>query len=142
MLRELCQGDPDQLTGPMVTGAAEAGDPLALEAFGSVGRWLGVGLANLVAAFDPDVVVVGGGVSAAGDLLLEPARAALGESLVGAGHRVVPPVLRATLGPEAGAVGAADLARTVVRGDGRWVRSAGTRGRARRRAARGTARHR
>ena len=142
MLRELCQGDPDQLTGPMVTGAAEAGDPLALEAFGSVGRWLGVGLANLVAAFDPDVMVVGGGVSAAGDLLLEPARAALGESLVGAGHRVVPPVLRATLGPEAGAVGAADLARTVVRGDGRWVRSAGTRGRARRRAARGTAPHR
>jgi glucokinase len=142
MLRELCQGDPDQLTGPMVTGAAEAGDPLALEAFGSVGRWLGVGLANLVAAFDPDVMVVGGGVSAAGDLLLEPARAALGESLVGAGHRVVPPVLRATLGPEAGAVGAADLARTVVRGEGRWVRSAGSRGRARRRAARGTAPHR
>ena len=43
MLRELCQGDPDELTGPMVTAAAEAGDPLALEAFGSVGDWLGVG---------------------------------------------------------------------------------------------------
>ena len=50
-----------------------------------VGDWLGVGLANLVAAFDPDVVVVGGGVSAAGDLLLEPAREALARSLVGAG---------------------------------------------------------
>ena len=50
---------------------------LALEAFGSVGDWLGVGVANLVAGFDPDVVVVGGGVSAAGDLLL---RAPLGSA--------------------------------------------------------------
>jgi glucokinase len=142
MLRELCSGDADQLTGPMVTTAAEAGDPVALEAFESVGEWLGIGLANLVAAFDPEVVVVGGGVSAAGDLLLEPARAALGGSLVGAAHRVIPPVLRATLGPESGAVGAADLARTVVRGQGRRVRTGGSRGRARRRAARGTVPHR
>ena len=142
MLQGLCEGDAEQLTGPMVTAAAEAGDPVALAAFASVGEWLGVGLANLVAAFDPEVVVVGGGVSAAGDLLLDPARTALGGSLVGVGHRVVPPVVRASLGPEAGAVGAADLARTMVRGEGRWVRSGGTRGRARRRAARGTTPHR
>lgn len=140
-LRRLCQGDPDQLTGQMVTTAAEAGDPVALQAFASVGRWLGVGLANLVAAFDPEVVVVGGGVSAAGELLMEPARVALGESLVGVGHRVIPPVLRASLGPEAGAVGAADLARSIVRGERRWV-SGGSRARARARAARGTGRRR
>ena len=125
----------EDLTGPMITAAAEAGDPLALEAFASVGTWLGVGVANLVAAFDPEIVVIGGGLSAAGDLLLEPARSALRTSLVGADHRTVPPVVRAALGPEAGAIGAADLAR-------QRFRTAGTRARARRQAARGTARRR
>ena len=145
LLQELCGGDPEQLTGPMVTAAAERGDLVALQAYASVGDWLGVGTANLVAAFDPEVVVIGGGVSAAGDLLLEPARTALARSLVGAGHRVVPPVLRATLGPEAGAVGGALLVRTMVKGTARRSRASrigGTPARARRRAARGTARRR
>ncbi len=113
MLTEACGGDPDRLTGPMVTAAAADGDLVARHAFDSVGDWLGVGLANLVAAIDPDVVVVGGGVAAAGDRLLAPARDALERSLVGIGHRVVPPVTAAILGPHAGAVGAADLARTA-----------------------------
>ncbi|GAB3196794.1 ROK family glucokinase [Nocardioides hungaricus] len=124
-------GGPE-LAGPEVTAAAEAGDPVALEAFADVGAWLGVGAANLVAAFDPEIVVVGGGPSIAGDLLLEPARAALRESLVGAEHRTVPPLVRAALGPEAGAIGAAYLARQTFR-------NAGTRARARLQAARGTA---
>ncbi len=123
------------VTGPEVTQAAGQGDPVALAAFADVGTWLGVGTANLVAAFDPQVVVIGGGLSAAGDLLLEPARRALRDSLVGATHRTVPPLVRAALGPEAGAVGAADLAR-------QRFRSAGSRARARRRAARGTDRRR
>lgn len=110
VLTDLCQGQPDQLTGPMVTAAAEDGDLVARQAFASVGDWLGVGLAGLVAAFDPEVVVVGGGVSAAGDRLLDPARIALGRALVGAEHRVVPQVRTAHLGPEAGLVGAALLA--------------------------------
>jgi glucokinase len=111
-LARACGGDPTALTGPMVTDAARRGDPVALQAFASVGGWLGVGVANLVAAFDPEVVVIGGGVSAAGDLLLEPARQALAESLVGAGHREIPVLQQARFGPEAGIVGAADLART------------------------------
>jgi glucokinase len=115
LLDELCGGDPSRLTGPMVSRAAEEGDLLARRAFGAVGDWLGVGVANLVAAFDPEVVVVGGGVSVAGDRLLEPARRALTRSLVGAGHRDIPPLVRARFGPEAGAVGAADLARSVIR---------------------------
>ena len=123
----------EDLAGPAITAAAEAGDPVALAAFADVGEWLGVGVANLVASFDPQIVVIGGGLSAAGELLLEPARRALRESLVGAAHRTVPPVVRAALGPEAGAIGAADLAR-------QRFRSAGTRARARLRAARETAR--
>lgn len=112
LLDEACGGDPAALTGPMVTDAARRGDAVALEAFAAVGGWLGVGAANLIAAFDPELVVVGGGVSAAGDLLLGPARTALAESLVGAGHREIPPLQQARFGPEAGIVGAADLART------------------------------
>lgn len=111
VLEERCAGNPDFLTGPMVTEAAEAGDLLAREAFTHVGDWLGIGLANLVAAFDPECVVIGGGVSAAGDRLFEPARNALMRSLVGAGHRDVPPVVPAALGNQAGLVGAADLVR-------------------------------
>ncbi len=112
MLEESCAGHPERLTGPMVTEAAESGDLLARAAFASVGDWLGMGVANLVAAFDPDCVVIGGGVSAAGDRLLDPARVALERSLVGARHRVVPPVLAASLGPQAGLVGAAALVRS------------------------------
>lgn len=99
------------LDGPQVTALAEQGDPQAREAFATIGGWLGVGLANLTAAFDPALLVIGGGVSAVGDLLLEPARASLARSLVAAAHRTVPPVVPAALGPEAGAIGAALLAR-------------------------------
>jgi glucokinase len=93
----------------MVSEAAEQGDLVARDVFGVVGTWLGVGAANLVAALDPDVVVVGGGVSAAGERLLEPARAALRQHLVGAADRSVPPLVAATLGPRAGLIGAATL---------------------------------
>ncbi len=99
------------LAGSDLTAAAEAGDTQAVAAYDEVGRWLGVGVANVVAAFDPELVVVGGGVSAAGELLLEPARAALHASLVGAGHRVAPLLVLAELGPLAGVVGVADQAR-------------------------------
>ena len=103
-----------------------------------VAHWLGVGVANLVAAFDPQLVVVGGGVSAAGDLLLEPARVAMATSLVGAGHpRPARSWSGAELGPLAGVVGVADLARTAgrIRRVGRWGRAPSrvARGRARRR---------
>ena len=103
------------LDGPEVTARAQAGDPIALAAFSSIGTWLGVGVANLVDAFDPEVVVIGGGLSAVGDLLLEPARATLARRVIGAGHRDLPTLVPATFGPESGAVGAALLAGERVR---------------------------
>ena len=118
MMENACDGNPDLLTGPMVTAAAEAGDLGARHAFMAVGDWLGVGVANLVAALDPEVVVVGGGVSAAGDRLLDPARTALRRSLVGVGHRVVPSLHQARLGPAAGLVGAAAMARASLASPG------------------------
>jgi glucokinase len=107
--------DADLVNGRMVTAAADEGDLEARAAFAELGHWLGVGLANLVAAFDPELVVVGGGVSEAGDRLLEPARVALGRSLVGAGHRDIPAIVAAQLGNAAGLVGAACLVRDEAR---------------------------
>ena len=114
-LREICAGDPDRLTGPQVTAAAQEGDPLSVELLADVGRWLGTGTAGLVAAFDPSCVIIGGGVSDAGDLLLGPTRESMLRSLVGRGHRAEPPILLARLGPQAGFIGAADMARSAAR---------------------------
>lgn len=104
-------GDPDRITGPLITEAARAGDPFAVEQLASLGRWLGEGIASLTAVLDPAVVVIGGGVSEAGDLLLGPARAAFGSQLTGRGHRPVLEIRKARLGNRAGLIGAADLAR-------------------------------
>ena len=75
------------LTGPLITEAAREGDQTARELLGEIGHWLGVGIANLAAAFDPGTFVIGGGVSAAGDLLLDPARATFRRQLTGRGYR-------------------------------------------------------
>jgi glucokinase len=115
MLRERTGGDPALLTGPMVTAAAREGDPLAIELLGDMGRWLGTGLAGLTAAFDPGCIVIGGGVSAAGELFLGATREAFSRQLVGRGHRVEPRIVLAALGPDAGFIGAADMARSAAR---------------------------
>jgi glucokinase len=114
-LREVVDGDPDKLTGPLITQTARDGDPLSVELLGEIGTWLGVGLAGMTAAFDPGCIIVGGGVSAAGDLLLEPTRSAFARTLTGRGYRTEPPVLAAALGADAGFVGAADMARSAAR---------------------------
>ena len=114
-LMERVGGDVTRLTGPLVTEAARAGDPFAIEMFTDIGTWLGVGLAGMTAAFDPSAIVVGGGVSAAGDLLLGPARRTFSRTLTGRGHRPEPPIMQAALGAEAGFIGAADMARSAAR---------------------------
>jgi glucokinase len=104
-------GSVEALTGPVVSAAAQAGDAAALSICTSMGRWLGRGLANLAAVLDPSVFVIGGGVSAAGEILLRPARDEFEHTLTGRGFRPAADVLLAALGPDAGLVGAADLAR-------------------------------
>jgi glucokinase len=114
-LREIGGPDARGLTGPLITEAARDGDPLAIELLADMGRWFGIGLANMTAAFDPSCIVVGGGVSEAGELLLAPTREAFSRQLVGRGHRAEPPILAAALGPDAGFIGAADMARSAAR---------------------------
>ena len=114
-LDEMVGGDVTALTGPLVTEAAREGDPLAVQLIGEIGAWLGVGLAGMAAAFDPGCIIVGGGVSEAGELLLAPARAEFSRTLTGRGHRIEPPIVAAELGPDAGFIGAADMARSAAR---------------------------
>ncbi|QBI18166.1 ROK family protein [Egibacter rhizosphaerae] len=106
---ELIALEPDELTGVAVTRASQRGDEGAQAVLAECGSWLGVGLANVVNALDPEVVVVGGGGAQAGEPLLAPARAACEERLVGRDYRRVPPVVPAELGEDAGIIGAAML---------------------------------
>ena len=97
-----------EVTGKTVTDAALAGDETAREVVALIGRRLGVAFSSYANIFEPDVIVVGGGVMAAGDLLLDPARQELRD-------RALPPmngtpVAAAQLGPEAGMIGAAAMA--------------------------------
>ena len=110
-LLDRVEGQPGNLTGPLITQAARDGDPTARELLAEVGNWLGVGIANLAAAFDPGMFVIGGGVSAAGDLLLAPARETFKRQLTGRGYRPEARIVAARLGNDAGLIGAADLAR-------------------------------
>ena len=86
-LMELCGGDVDKLEGPMVSQAAQEGDVLGLYAFGKIGEWLGRAMAATAAVLDPDVFVIGGGVVAVGDILLEPARYNYQRFLEGSAYR-------------------------------------------------------
>ena len=87
-LLEMLGGDPDKITGPGVTAAAVEGEQTAIELLADVGQWLGQGIANLAGRpLTPDLVVIGGGVSAAGDLLLQPTRQMFARTLTGRGFR-------------------------------------------------------
>lgn len=108
---ELAGGDAEKIIGPYVTTAAQEGDELAIALLADLGRWIGEGAASVAALLDPAMVVVGGGVAAAGDLLLVPARKGFADQLSARGHRPEATIVVAAMGNDAGIVGAADLAR-------------------------------
>ncbi len=105
-----------KVLGEDVTRLAREGDEFALSALEESGRWLGIGLAGFVNIFNPEVVAIGGGVMAAGELILEAAR----EEVY---LRARPPsrdlaeIKEATLGPKSGLLGAAALARDPSSGE-------------------------
>jgi glucokinase len=98
-----------ELVGPLITELAHDGDAAAIEAIELIGSRLGMALTSLVNVFNPEVCVIGGGVIAAGELLLAPAR-------IEVARRALPPsrdivrIVAARFGVEAGMVGAAALA--------------------------------
>ncbi len=109
LMNAACAGD-EKLDGKAVARAAEQGDTAALEAFDRISFYLGMGVANLIHTFDPEMVVLGGGVSESGAFLLEGVRRSVREhgieALV-AGVRVE----LSSLGNDAALLGAAELAR-------------------------------
>jgi glucokinase len=106
-----------ELTGPLITELAHDGDEQASAVLADVGRLLGIGIAGIVNTLDPEVVVIGGEAVASGDLLLDPARAALAERALPPGVDP-PPIRRARFGDESGMLGAALLA---LEGDRAWA---------------------
>jgi glucokinase len=99
----------EEVDGKVVTEAALAGDETAIGVFELIGSRLGVACATFANIFQPDAIVVGGGVIAAGDLLLEPARREVRDRALNPMNKT--PILAATLGNDAGMIGAAALAR-------------------------------
>jgi glucokinase len=100
-LLELAGGDPLAISGRQITEAARAGD------------WLGVAMTDLAQIFDPQILVVGGGVIDAGELLMGPTRETYADQLKQRGRFPVAEVVAAQTGNTAGVVGAADLARRI-----------------------------
>jgi glucokinase len=103
-----------EIDGKTVTEAALAGDDTSIEVFDLIGSRLGVALSSFANIFEPDKIVIGGGVIAAGDLLLEPARRVLRERALAPMNRT--PVVEAEMGPDAGMIGAAAMARLELEG--------------------------
>jgi glucokinase len=109
-------GNLDAITGELVGDAAAAGSAFARDVLAEIGRLLGIGLANIVNIFDPQIIVLGGGaVAGTGELLVAPARESMKAHIVGLSWRpAVAQVVPAALGNDAGIVGAAVLARRLA----------------------------
>ena len=111
-LKELA-GD-GELTGKQVSQALIEGDPGATSVVRTAAEYLAQAMGTIVAVLDPQVFVIGGGLSEAGDLILDPIREALGPNLPAKGFRPEPKIVAATFNNHAGVIGAADLARESV----------------------------
>lgn len=101
-------------TGNDVVAAARNGDALGIAAMDHFARWLGQGLAMVSDILDPELIVLGGGVSEDADLFCDEACEAMRCNMVGAGYRPTPTLQTAELGPQAGMIGVADLARELL----------------------------
>ena len=111
VLGRLAASDPEQVTGQRVAAAAREGDPVACAAMADLACWLGEGLALVADVFDPELMVIGGGVSESAPLFLDEAREHYAARLTGRGNRPLARVRVAQLGEAAAVVGAAELAR-------------------------------
>lgn len=109
------RADSKELSGEHVQQALIAQDPGTLELLREVGAFLGEAMGSMTAALDPDVYVIGGGLSEAGELLLEPIRESFLRELPAQGFRPVAKILAASFSNQAGVIGAADLARVSLR---------------------------
>lgn len=111
-LAEMCGDDLNKITPELVCQAALAGDEIAKDIYERAGRYIGIGVASIITALNPRRVVFGGGVAAAGELILDPIRRTVRSRVTLINIDEVHIVL-ATLGNNAGLVGAATWASQV-----------------------------
>ena len=114
-LSEMAGGKIDKITAEMVGAAARSGDTLAGEVIARAAYYLGVGLVNMVNIFNPEMIVIGGGMAGLGDLLIEPGKRLVAERAFPISSRAVR-IVPAQLGNEAGVYGAAAFALEKIRG--------------------------
>jgi glucokinase len=112
LMRDMVQGDLSRVDSKIVGQAAQQGDPLAVEIVQRAGRIIGLGMASVLHVFNPEVLVIGGGVSQIGPLLLEPMYAAIRESVIYEGYINRLRIEMAALGDDVSVIGAAALVRT------------------------------
>lgn len=117
MIAQKAAQDPENVTAKLVMDCAKAGDAGALDVFDEYVRYLAAGLVNLINVYDPEIIALGGGLSAAGDFLLEAVRKKLPELIF---YKTMPyaRVELATLGNDAGLIGAALLATRARQAEG------------------------
>jgi glucokinase len=109
VLTERAGGDLENLTGKMISDAAQEGDAFAQWVIEETGRWLGVGIGSLINLLNPEMVILYGGMTAAGDMLFTPVRdMALAQAFEVPGKRAQ--IVTASLGDDAGVIGAAGCA--------------------------------
>jgi glucokinase len=101
------------LTAAEVSQAAQAGDALAIQAITRAGTYIGHTLADFIHLFNPSIVILGGGVMASGDLILDPIKKALPEYILGHSYLDQMQIVTASLGDNAGLIGALALAETT-----------------------------
>jgi len=106
----LAGGDPEDVRGEHVTATARAGDAQSQSVLDELAHWIALGLANLVNILDPAVIVIGGGLVEAADLLLPEVRTRFADLVMAGAVRPEVPIVPAQLGERAGAIGAALLA--------------------------------
>ena len=111
---EYADGDVEKVTAQGIHSAAKQGDSLAKELIGRTGYYVGVGLANLVNIFNPELIVIGGGLSNIGDMLFEPAFKVAGERAYKEAFQAVR-FASAELGRNSGVLGAAAFALQEMR---------------------------
>ena len=114
IISDYAGGDIEKVTAEVVSRAFDQGDGLARELLAQTSYYLGVGLANLINIFNPELVVFGGGLSNMGDKLLTPAYRVAGERAFKEAYRAVR-FTRAELGGDAGVLGAAALALEEIK---------------------------
>jgi glucokinase len=112
LITSMVQGDLSRIDSQVVGQAAQQGDPLAQEIVQRVGRIIGLGLTSLLHLFNPEIIVIGGGVSKIGDLLFDPMRAAIRESVIYEGYIDRLRIEMTALGDDVSIIGAAALVHT------------------------------